>query len=93
MLERPGHNVIARFDQSVQGHAKRVGAAHRKDDAGRIRRIEQAANLLPRLVDNPLGVDRHAVGAASGVGPVLAHRGIDGAIDGFRLGPGRGGII
>ena len=56
MLERPGHNVMARFDQSVQGYAKGVGAVQREDDAGRIRRIEQPANLLPRLVDNPLGV-------------------------------------
>jgi hypothetical protein len=93
VLERPGYHPVARFKQPFQRQAQRVGAVQGENDPLGSWRVEQAANLLTGLVNNALRIYRHPVRAATRVGAVFAHCRVDGAIDFFRLWPGRRCVV
>ena len=93
MVANGGYDVVAGPDNAADREIQRVAAVKGKDDVRRFGRVDDARYAAAGPLDDPIGLDGFTVRTAAVGRADLALVAIDGFVDRFRLGPGRGGVI
>ena len=70
VLHRARDDPVARREQPAQHQVHRLGASRREEQVMSVGNAEKRGDVASRLVDQPRGRHRHAVGAAAGVAAV-----------------------
>ena len=93
VFEVGGDDVIAFFQDALEGHVERVGAVEREDEALRLLAMKELVEPMPAIVEGAFGGQGHLVPGPARIGEVVAGEVVQGLVDRLGLGETRGGVV